>query len=94
MILDAHTPCPVCPRVIRDLYAVGRRVLIREQDAASPEYEELYLALDALRPWIEAHYSDQRHAFSKDLESAREPQLVTADQGPWFPELVEEGARR
>lgn len=71
MTPDAHTPCPACPIVVRDLYAVGRRVLIRIQEVAAPEYEELYLALEALRPWYEAHYANQLHAFSPELEDAR-----------------------
>lgn len=76
MTIDEHNACPACPVVIRDLYAVGRRVLVREQDTKSLEYEELYLALEAVRPFVEAHHANQLHAFSKELAAAREPQLV------------------
>lgn len=78
MTIDAHNACPACPVIVRDLYAVGRRVLIREQDAATAEYEELYLALEQLRPFIEAHHANQLHAFSPELAGAREPKIQEA----------------
>lgn len=78
MTIDEHNACPACPIAVRNLYAVGRRVLIREQDRATVEYEELYVALEALRPFVDAHHANQLHAFSKELESAREPQIGAA----------------
>lgn len=76
MTIDEHNACPACPAQVRALYAVGRRVLVREQDAKSLEYEELYLALEALRPFVEAHHANQLHAFSRELAAAREPALA------------------
>ena len=73
MTYDAHTPCPACPRQVRDLYAVGRRVLERERERRTREYEELHQALEQLRPFVEAHHENQLHAFSPELEGVREP---------------------
>jgi hypothetical protein len=82
MVIDSQTPCPMCPRLVRDLYALGWRVLATELSPPRsidrdrlPEFAELLAALEALRPWYEAHHADQRHAFSEALESAREARL-------------------
>lgn len=75
-MIDDHNACPACPNQVRALYAVGRRVLVREQDAKSAEYEELYIALEALRPFVEAHHANQLHAFSHELAGARESKLA------------------
>lgn len=80
MILDAHTPCPACPQVVRDFYVVSRRLLsvtayataAGEADVVSDEF---LAALDALKLWIEAHHANQVHAFSPELEGARNPRL-------------------
>jgi hypothetical protein len=89
-MIDDHNACPACPMQVRNLYAVGRRVLERERtrvrflssaeerSTAIVEYEELYLTLEALRPFVDAHYANQLHAFSKELAAAREPQLDPA----------------
>lgn len=81
-MIDSHTPCPACPQEVRALYAVGRRVLagsqshfIAHERLAPAEYDELSLALDALRPFVEAHHANQVHAFSPELEDARHPRL-------------------
>lgn len=79
MILDEHTPCPACPQVVRDLFAVAHRAvlqLLRDDVVTRPEYGELMAAVDTLRPWVEAHHANQVHAFSPELEDARAPQLT------------------
>ena len=80
MRADRLTPCPACPAPVRELYAVGRRILagsrshfFQHERLAPPEYEELYLALEKLRPFVEAHHANQEHAFSAELEAARHP---------------------
>ncbi len=77
MTPDVHTACPACPAHVRALYAVGRRVLamLESRDGAQVEQEELAQALDALRPFIEAHHANQLHAFSNELERARTPEV-------------------
>ena len=88
MTLDAHTACPACPHQVRALYAVGRRVLagsrshfIAEERLPPAEYDELYLALEALRPFVEAHHANQLHAFSPELEAARDLRLTEVTDG-------------
>jgi hypothetical protein len=74
--LDVHTPCIACPAQVRTLYAAGRRVLGgRLHQLTTPEYDELYAALEELRPFIEAHHTNQQHAFSDELAGAREPRV-------------------
>lgn len=78
MELDTMTACPMCPRRVRDFYVIGRRILPtlpRER----PEVEEFAHALEELRPWYDAHHANQLHAFSPELEAAREgrPSLPT-----------------
>jgi len=78
MTPDEHTPCPACPAQVRDLYAVGRRVLENagwSEGSAPVEYEELYIALEALRPFVDAHHANQLHAFSEELADARDPKV-------------------
>lgn len=76
MILDAHTPCPACPQIVRTLYVTALRVLQARDCPRLPEVEELFAAVDAVRPWVEAHHVNQEHAFSFELEDARAPQLT------------------
>lgn len=81
MTPDYYTPCPACPSCVRDLYAVGRRVLERLSDLhvdPNPEYAEFFAALEALRPFYEAHHANQIHAHSAELEDARLPHLEAA----------------
>lgn len=93
MILDEHTACPACPQPVRDLYAVCRRVV-----AAGPgrlslvELEELQHVLEALRPWIEAHHANQVHAFSLELEDARQPRLEVTPAAA--PDIDHDGSER
>ena len=82
MTLDEHTPCPACPHQVRALYAVGRRMLsARAETLSAPEAEEFLAALEALRPFVDAHHANQLHAFSLELEEARAPQLTEATHG-------------
>lgn len=78
MILDEHTPCPMCPQVNRDSYVAGRRVLERDRKTWTPDHEELHLRLEAQRRWFDAHHANQLHAFSLELEDARHPTLPEA----------------
>lgn len=83
MMPDQHTACPACPKQVRALYAVARRILVGTQShfmkherLAPPEYEELHQALEDLRPFVDAHHADQRHSLSDELESSRNPVLA------------------
>lgn len=78
MILDDHNACPACARQVRNVYAAARRLLERDRPTATPDHEELHLALEALRPFVEAHHANQLHAFSLELETARHPTLAEA----------------
>lgn len=73
MILDEHTACPMCPQVNRDAFVIMQRAapLLPE----GPMREELSYALESQRVWYEAHHANQLHAFSAELESARNPRL-------------------
>lgn len=83
MTPDEHTACPGCPQVWRDLYATGRSVLARPMMIARffsedlpPELEELRLAIERVKPFVEAHHANQLHAHSRELENARDPKVV------------------
>ena len=82
MTPDAHTPCPACPMVVRHLYTAGRRVLMVggylgvDWTFSPAECQELYLALEALRPFVDAHDANQVHALSPELADARDPTLL------------------
>ena len=77
MTLDEHTPCPACPQIVRDLYVTARRVLEHEPAmSALIDHEELHRSCEAVRPWVEAHHANQLHAFSLELEAARDPKLT------------------
>jgi hypothetical protein len=81
---DSHTPCPVCPVVIRSLYAAAQVVLALQE---SPEdtttwarglddaLEQLRLALEHVAPFVDAHLSNQDHAHSVELAGARMPEV-------------------
>lgn len=85
MILDEHTPCPVCPQLVRDLYVAARRVLAHERRLATAEHEELHLHLEAMRAWVEAHHANQLHSHSTELEDARHPTLESQESATVLP---------
>jgi hypothetical protein len=80
MTPDAHTACPLCAQVVRDLYAISRRVLVRmhHDPILAPEYDELLAAVDAVRPLYDAHHGNQLHSHSPELEDARHPTVTEA----------------
>jgi hypothetical protein len=85
MIPDRHNACPACNADWRALYAVARRVLagsrshfFAHERLTPPEYEELYLACERVRDYVEAHHANQDHAFSPELEAARHPVVPVA----------------
>jgi hypothetical protein len=80
MVIDPSTPCAFCAFQVRNLYAIARRVLERERQHATPEYEELAIALEACRPLYEAHHADQVHAFSPELEPWRTAHVEVDEQ--------------
>ena len=78
MTPDEFTPCPFCPDVVRALFRVACRVVERERQYRTPEYEELAAIVATLQPFYDAHYANQAHAFSTHLEDARSPIVVPA----------------
>jgi hypothetical protein len=92
MTIDSHTPCPLCPRQVRALYSVARRLLACGLVDVAGIREELRLAVEELAPFYAAHYEDQRHAFSEELEAWRDVELVV-ERGPMLP-LFEDVAAR
>lgn len=81
---DVQTECWSCPKFWLDLYAAARKVLagtrshfLAHERLAPDEYEVLYLTAEAARPFVEAHYANQDHALSPELEDARHPILPT-----------------
>jgi hypothetical protein len=84
MTPDAHTPCPLCPEAVRNLFAsagvVGRyfeNVDVRYlPHSLDQPLAAMLAALEELRPWMEAHRANQLHATSPELEDARHPSLA------------------
>lgn len=95
MILDEFTPCPACPQVVRDLYAITRRLLAAGGPARLSiiEWAEVHQVLKTLRPFIEAHHANQLHSHSLELEDARHPS-VPQDAAPIVPPVDPEGSQR
>lgn len=73
MQIDPSTPCPACHYAARDLFVAARRVVsLVSTYAAEQGLLELADAVEAFRPFYEAHHANQDHATSTELTAARE----------------------
>jgi hypothetical protein len=87
MTPDASTPCPACPREVRALYLAAQLLVKRLDQGPSVDAimslidDELRMAVNAVKPFVDAHEANQVHAHSAELASAREPQLQEVRRG-------------
>jgi len=82
MATDIHNGCPACPEPVQKIYAAAELVLaLLDQygDAGVPigqwdrAIQELRAGRQQLVPFIDAHFGNQDHALSPELERARHP---------------------
>jgi hypothetical protein len=68
-------PCPCCPAEVRGLYATAHnlaaRLMGKSDGNTSPE--DLWDAVQAMKPLIDAHFADSMHAEGRVVRPAPRP---------------------
>lgn len=68
-------PCPCCPTEVRGLYSTAHNLaarLLGKSDSSNTTAEDLWAALEAMKPFIDAHFADSMHSHGRVTRSARE----------------------
>jgi hypothetical protein len=79
VIPDEHTPCVACPEIWCRLYANGKGIIQQlDDDVSNPRelarlFAELRDLVTEAAAFVEAHFENQAHSHSPELEAARHP---------------------
>lgn len=81
-----NEPCICCPQQVRGLFAVAFNLLNlrsdpdRWQRKIGERLDELQSAVNALQPFIDAHFGEDDHSYTDELAAARSPKLRLAHE--------------